>query len=170
MFKIQCSRAVGPRLAENGISAEPKLLSLSSLPWKKACIDPNRFFNYLAVFASSIAGPLTWSFCSHHKSFITQYFFWVKKWALFTKGKKKNIMRLKNGDVSPQPFLRPVLHATLMLIIPSLRIIQARGCKQRFKSYVLYSIYMQYYSTVVQGSPSECVRREISGVWNGTRK
>ena len=31
------------RLTENGISPEPSLLSLCSLSWKKAYIDPNRF-------------------------------------------------------------------------------------------------------------------------------
>ena len=44
---------------------------------------------------------------------------------------------------------------TATLVIPSFRMIKARGCKQRFKSDLLrnylvpVSIYMQYYYTVV---------------------
>ena len=75
-------------------------------------------------------------------------FFEVQKWALFIKGKKTESYATQNGAFSSHIFFE-LQFGTATLIIPSFRMIKARGCKQRFRSDLFCRIFMQYYYTVV---------------------
>ena len=78
-------------------------------------------------------------------------FFEVKKWAYFTKGKKNRILCDSKRSSFITDFFKLQFDAAT-LVMPSFRMTQARGCKQRFKSDLLPrsylvpgSICMQYY-------------------------
>ena len=87
-------------------------------------------------------------------------FFEVQKWALFIKGTKNIIC----CGLTRSSFITDFFELqfdTTTLIIPSFRMIKARGCKQRFKSDLLRNylvpgrVYMQYYYTVVSHVPQQ---------------
>ena len=69
--------------------------------------------------------------------------------------RQKNMVLCDSKRTSFITYFFELQFDTATLIIPSFRMIQARGCKQRFKSdllrnyLVLGRIYMQYYCTVV---------------------
>ena len=70
----------------------------------------------------------------------------------FHKRQKKNIILCDSKRSSFITDFFDLQLDTATLIIPSFRMIKARGCKQRFKSDLLYTgrVYnMQYYYTAV---------------------
>ena len=67
----------------------------------------------------------------------------VQKGPFSQKAKRDNLMRFKTEQFHHKFFY--LLFDTATLIIPSFRMIKARGCKQSFKSDLLNRIYTQHY-------------------------